>query len=99
MKGPLYVQDITSGWKKILWTEQKYHVGNFFRDDAGLWMWNEEKSVHGNTSWWDAHGLRLIADKLDELNTPIRKELIEAYEILNTKLEGYYERRSDSSED
>lgn len=48
------------------------HLGTFESDESGFYSYWQDKGLNGA---WDAYQLRVIADKLDEVNKPLEKEL------------------------
>jgi hypothetical protein len=52
------------------------YIGDFYREIDGFWVYNPSK---GGGGYFDAPFLRILADKLDELNEPWNKHLEEFF--------------------
>lgn len=59
---PIRLEKIRDHYLKVYWSNN--YIGDFVMDDAGFFMWRTML----DSQWWGAHPLRVIADKLDELN-------------------------------
>ena len=55
------------------------HVGNMYKEVDGYYVYEYNNSRNG---FWEAHALRMIADKLDEMNKDWDEEIKEYFKNL-----------------
>ncbi len=79
VKDLIYIEEFRRGDTKgyMVYYENGVHIGEFYMEIDGYWVFEQK---HENSGYWNAHVLRGIADKLDELNAPYEDEVIKYFE-------------------
>jgi len=60
----LTVRELNNGAYRVHYGGSSEHLGLIYKEVDGFYVFN----VRNNNGFWDAYIMRLIADKLDEMN-------------------------------